>query len=589
MSSDQDAEHFADGITEEIINALANIDLLKVTSRTSAFYFKGKNIPISQISDQLNVSIILEGSVRLAKDNIRITSQLIQAKEDFHFWSETWDRKLDNIFAVQDEVASTVAEKIRENFGHFEIEENPKKRSIDSGAYTLYLRSKSNFYKFKKEAILKGIEQIKHAIDIDPACPFYHASLAIYYSYLGLMRAMPAHEAFDISRKAAIRAIELDPTDPEANYARGIGYYFFEKDLKQAEHYLNLALKYRPNYTNALLGGSVMDTITGNHDRAITRVKKALELDPINFENRYYYAAALLRIGRYKEALTEVNSMLKQAPYHTNAYCVKGTVLIRLGKYEEAIQHYQSVPVSAEKRLPYYAGIGIAYAIQGKLSEARDFLKQANETGQNLHLAAEENPNVIINIYLGNIDLAFNEIEADIKAKKYYLNFYKENPAFKLLEDDSRYDIFKTVFKNGDFISDAESNNDSGKEAQSEGSPSALLDEKEIEEFHSLLLEHMGTNEPYLDPGLSLRSLADQIYISANKLSWLLNHVIGKNFNEFVNRYRVEAFKAKVKLPENSNITLLGLAYECGFNSKTVFNNSFKKETGLTPKAFLKG
>ena len=207
MSSNVENEYFSDGITEEIINVLAKIDGIKVTSRTSSFYFKGKNRPITEIGKQLNVSTILEGSVRLSGKAIRITAQLIQVEEDFHFWSETWDRKLDDIFEIQDEVAMAVAEKTREHIGHFEIDEASNRKNINISAYELYLKSKSNFYKFQKNDILLAIDQIQEAIVKDSSCPFYHASKAIYYGYLGLINAIPSHEAFAISKAAAEKAI----------------------------------------------------------------------------------------------------------------------------------------------------------------------------------------------------------------------------------------------------------------------------------------------------------------------------------------------------------------------------------------------
>ena len=148
--------------------------------------------------------------------------------------------------------------------------------------------------------------------------------------------------------------------------------YFFEKDLDRAQTYLNLALKYRPNYTNALLGGSVIDVLTDNPERAIERVKKAIELDPLSPTNIYYHAAALLRLGRYEEALIEINAMLTLIPHHTNSYCLKGTILTRLKKYDEALEHYKKVPITPEKTEIYYAGIGIVYATKG------DFQKQKN-------------------------------------------------------------------------------------------------------------------------------------------------------------------------------------------------------------------
>lgn len=590
MSADVENEYFSDGITEEIINVLARIGGLKITSRTSAFFFKGKNIPISEIGNQLNVSTILEGSVRRSGPTIRITAQLIQVKEDFHFWSETWDKKLDNVFEVQDEVAISVAEKIREHFGHFEIIEQQRRKNRQISAYELYLKSKSSFYKFQKEDILRAIEQIEQAIEADPLCPFYHASRAIYYGYLGLINAIPGPQAFSISKAAAEKAIQLDPTDPEANYSIGMVNYFFEKDLATAQSFLNQALKYRPNYSNALLGGSVLDVLTNNHGRAITRVKKAIELDPLSPSNIYYLVAALLRIGRYQEALKEVNTLLKLIPDHTNSYCLKGTILTRLGKYEEALEHYQRVPLSAEKTEKYYAGIGIVYATKGDFNQAKEYLTKSQQEAQNFHLAAEENPAVIINIYLGNFDLAFELLKQDIQAKKYYLNFYREIPAFKLLEEDPRYPIFDTIFKTKGQRETGIQTDQSALLASSSTikKKQPLLEEEETATYRKHLLQYMENETPYLDADLSLRTLAGKIAISPNQLSWLLNESIGKNFNKFVNHYRIETFKKLAKDPANSNITIMGLAYDSGFNSKTVFNTSFKKEMGITPSEFLR-
>ena len=332
MSSNIENEYFSDGITEEIINALAKIPEIKVTSRTSSFFFKGKNQSITEIGKQLNVSTILEGSVRLSGKTIRITAQLIQVEEDFHFWSETWDRKLDDIFEIQEEVALAVAEKTREHIGHFEINEALKRKHINLSAYELYLKSKSNFYKFQRNDILLAIEQIREAIVMESSCPFYHASEAIYYCYLGMVSAIPSHEAFAISKAAAEKAIQLDASDPEANYSMGVVSYFFEKDLNKAQTFTDLALKYRPNYANALLGGSVIDVLTDKSERAIARIKKAIEIDPMSATNLYYHAAALLRLGRYEEALIQINSMLALIPHHTISYTLKGTILTRLKK-----------------------------------------------------------------------------------------------------------------------------------------------------------------------------------------------------------------------------------------------------------------
>ncbi len=583
MSASVENEYFSDGITEEIINTLAKLDVLKVTSRTSSFHFKGKNIPLPQIGKLLGVSILLEGSVRLFGDIIRITAQLIDAEEDFHFWSEAWDRKLNNIFEIQDEISQIIAEKIREHTFHFEINDQSSSRRTDLSAYELYLRSKSNFAKFQKDDLFKSVEEIEKAITIDSKCPFYFAAKAIYYGYMGLMKIIPTGDAFKSSKEAARMALQLDPTDPEANYAIGMVYFFFERDLTTAESYLDIALKFRPNYANALIGGSVMDVILGNNERSLFRVKKAIELDPLTHTHIYYHATALQRMGRYKEALIEVNKLLNVIPYHTNSYCLKGTILTRLEKYEEAVEHYKTVPISTNETVVYYAGIGIAYASSGNLTLAKEYMAMAEKQTQKFHLTSEENPKVIINIYLGNKDLAFKEIEKDISEGKYYLNFYREIPAFKLLIRDPRYSIFDNLLKTNLEIQVS----DSSEINKLNRNP--LLSGNQIKKYRESLLDLMVNKKPYLNDNLSLRSLADQLDLTPNQLSLVLNEGIGHNFNNFINKYRVEEFKRVAKKPDHSHLTLIGMAFKCGFKSKTVFNTYFKLYTGTTPSEFLKG
>lgn len=580
MSNSAENEHFSDGISEEIINALAKIDGLKVTSRTSAFQFKGKTLSIPEIAKQLGVSSILEGSVRLSGNALRITAQLIDATEDFHFWSETWDRSMENIFAVQDEISLLIAEKLREHIGHFEIEERPINRTTQASAYSWYLKSKHSFAKFQKADILLALQEIERAIEIDAECPFYHASKAIYYGYLGLVKAIPGAEAFSLSKDAALRALELDTKDPEANYAIGMVHYFFEKDVNTAVSYLKVALKHRPNYVNALLGGSVMDVVSGHYDRALDRLQKAFELDPLIPSHRYYLASALQRMGRYEEALIEADKVLKAIPDHSNSYYLKGIILSRLGRYKDAIAHFQHFPLGPYQEVEYSAGIGIVHATAGNKVLAEEYLQKLNQENQNLHLASEENPRLIIHAYLGNFDWAFDELEKDIRAGKYYLNFYREIPAFQLLAQDPRSSLFEQIFK-----SDGRS-----EETESTSSPKkVLLSQAQIASYKRQLLDYMNLEKPYLDASLSLRRLADQLKLSPNQLSLVLNEGLGKNFNNFINLYRIEEFKLIAKDPSYAHISIAGLAYDCGFNSKSVFNTYFKQITGHTPSEYLKG
>ena len=169
MSSSVDNEYFSDGMTEEIINALAKIKELKVTSRTSSFFFKNRNIPISEIGNELKVSTILEGSIRLASKQMRITAQLIDVADDFHFWSETWDRELDNIFEIQDEISLIIADKLREHFGHFEIQEHLVEKQTDNiNAYEYSLKAKFLRNKWNPEDVKTAISLYEKALELDP-------------------------------------------------------------------------------------------------------------------------------------------------------------------------------------------------------------------------------------------------------------------------------------------------------------------------------------------------------------------------------------------------------------------------------------
>ena len=195
MSASAENEYFSDGITEEIINALSKVNNLKVTSRTSSFYFKNKNIPVKQIAKELNVSAILEGSVRLSGDTIRITAQLIQAEEDFHFWSETWDRKLENIFQIQDEISLLIAEKLREQFGHFEIQDRLVEKQTDNiDAYEYSLKAKFHFNKWNPEDIQIAISLYEKALELDANHTESYLGLAKSYGFLASAGFMPFEE-----------------------------------------------------------------------------------------------------------------------------------------------------------------------------------------------------------------------------------------------------------------------------------------------------------------------------------------------------------------------------------------------------------
>lgn len=577
MSSDENNEYFSDGVTEEIINVLSKNQCLKVTSRTSAFNFKGKNIDIQDIGAQLNVSMLLEGSVRKSGDHVRITAQLINSEDGFHFWSETYNHELIDIFQIQDEISISVAEKMREHLGHFEIEIPAARKNNNLNAYELYLKSKYNFNKFQKDDINLAVRQIEEVIQQDATCSYYFATKAIYFGYLGLLNILAADKAFHISKEAAEKALLLDDTDPEANYAIALVAYFFEGDLDKAQVHSYLALKYRPNYPDALMGVSMVEIAAQNYDIALDGIQRAVEIDPLSPTLKYYYAAALQRVGKFTKALGIINGMLGLVPHHSNSYCLKGVILTRLGKFDQAIEHYKYVPISLSETRAYYSGIGIVYATMGNKSKAEEYLEKVNLDDQNFNVGYEENANAIINIFLGNFDEAFDAIAKDIAEKKYYLKFFRVIPAFDLIKDDSRYQMLEKIFV-------TPGNRSGGKK---EKYLKSGLSKEKLDAIDKRLRHLMVTEKPFLNSDISMKSLSDSLNESANHVSQAINDIHEKNFFDFVNSYRIEEMTKLIKVPSNSNLTLLALAYEAGFNSKTTFNSAFNKLKEQTPRAYF--
>ena len=235
MSADPENEYFSDGITEELLNALTKVDGLQVTSRTSAFAFKGKNIDIRDIGIQLNVDRILEGSVRKAGNRVRITAQLINAADGYHIWSENYDRDLTDIFEVQDEISSIIANKLRENLTAREHEETLVKVPTQNlEAYTLFLKGLHFHNKITPDDAKKAIECFEKAITLEPDYANAYAMAAAGYAFLGATGQMQPKEAFEVVHRYSDKALQLDSSLAEGYVGKGAAYLFYDWKWKQA-------------------------------------------------------------------------------------------------------------------------------------------------------------------------------------------------------------------------------------------------------------------------------------------------------------------------------------------------------------------
>ena len=248
MSADPENEYFSDGISEELINALTRVEGLLVTSRTSSFAFKGKNHDIREIGSKLDVGTILEGSVRKAGNKVRITAQLIKTSDGYHFWSEVFDRELEDIFEVQDEISKKIASKLKKELVD-EMTKEPlvKSRTKDLEAYNLLLKGKFYFHKWSPPDVFKALEFFKNASKKDPNYPLPYTCIAGCYSFLGATGYLPPQDAYPKAKEYALKSLELDSYLPEAHLSIGIVKLFFEWDWEGVKKSLPLSVlgKYR--------------------------------------------------------------------------------------------------------------------------------------------------------------------------------------------------------------------------------------------------------------------------------------------------------------------------------------------------------
>ncbi len=575
MSDRMESEYFADGITEEIINALTRVQGLKVTSRTSSFFYKGKNIPIPEIGEELKVSLILEGSIRFGGNKVRITAQLIEAKDDFHFFSETWDRELNDIFEVQDEISILIADKIRESSGHLELEEHlvkPQTENINAYEYALKARFHKNKWSFKDIQLAE--EYYKKSLDLDPSLVQSIIGLGDVYSFMGMTGTMPFEEAWTKCNGLIEKTLEIDPNNHEAFYQKGHSAFFTEVNYSKALEYGNKAIQQKPNYAEAQQFMSFLYVLSGKIDKAKKHLDIALGLDPHNQETLFFKAYFDYMTGNYSAASEQLKNCIEVNPGNIPAHSVMSLCLLKMGEYDEVIHYFdafESKYVEAEKT----GAIALVHAYkkdQENISKYMDILleKAGNPDGFTFD-------SYVFMMYAvnGEFDKAFEWVEKGIQNKASLLMLRFPDPIVESLKEDERYQkLHDQIYKTTAAVT-------------SNSSKKALLDESSAKAYKEKLVSHVEENKAFLDSGLTLRSLAEQIDIHPNKLSWLINDMHEQNFNQFINNYRIAHFKKLALQPDSSQFSILGLAYESGFNSKTVFNTYFKKSTGQSPKDWI--
>ena len=372
---------FCDGISEEILDALAKIEGLRVVARTSSFSFKGKNADVSEIGQKLNVQNILEGSLRREGNRIRITAQLVSAATGFHLWSETYERELQGVFAVQDEITRAIVDALKVKLAVAP----PARAPQNTEAYDLYLQGLYLSNKSDEESLRKGLTLFQRALDIDPN--FARAWTGIAKAWLWLADAyVRPLEAYPKVREAAKKALALDERDAEAHTYLGETKRILDRDLAGEERELKRALEIDPNSAPAHLFLALLKTAQGELGQGVKEIQEAERLDPLAPVICSFAVGIYLSADRIDDAIEAGKRIARIDPNYVyvqpdlaNAYREKGDFQKAIELYEKAQEttHFPS------------AGLAIAYAKMGHREDAHRILEQLIEKSRQQYLAAD--------------------------------------------------------------------------------------------------------------------------------------------------------------------------------------------------------
>jgi serine/threonine-protein kinase len=337
LSPQKDQEYFCDGMVEELINSLTRIKDLRVVARTSAFSFKGKDVDIREIGKRLNVKTILEGSVRKAGNRLRITTLLVNVAEDFPIWSDRYDRELEDVFAIQDDIARSIVDALKiEVLGERE-EPLVKVHTENPEAYEAYLKGLFHYWKLSPENVALALDYYQLALEKDSNYALAYTGIAGVWVTRGISGIVPSREAVPKVKEAALKALELDDTLAEAHYSLAGIRYYFEWDWNGAEKEFQRAIELNPNYANIRLVYSSFLDMMGRPEEAKAEIERALELDPINFFAQGVFGLHLFNSRRYDDAIVQFRKTIRAEPTFPLAHEGLWVALHQKQMHEEAL------------------------------------------------------------------------------------------------------------------------------------------------------------------------------------------------------------------------------------------------------------
>lgn len=446
MSNDPDQDYFSDGVAEEILNSLSSLKQLKVAGRASSFQFRESDRDLREIGEKLGVKTVLEGSVRRQANRIRVTVQLVNIQDGYQLWSERYDRNMDDIFAVQDEIALSITEKLKLTLLENEKRKIKKSNTQNTEAYELYL--KGRFYLNRRGgSIMKGIKYFQLAVDLDPDYALAHTGLADAYLLAASYGLIYPKDAGEKAKEAAEIAVKLNPALCEPYSSLGFYYTCFEKDWQLAEKFFQKSIELNPLYAQAhyWYGLDYLTWAVGDFEKAVHHGKIAIELEPLSSICYGMYAPMLHAQGKFHETIAVCRKGIELDPYAFTCNLYEGLANIFLKNNEKALRIFEKFMVLSNKH-PFVAGaLIITYCMMGEFDKAQIIYDDLIERSKTMYITY-----TMIGVsagHLGYLDEAFEYFEKGREARDpIILSLRFEHWVPARVKEDQRFAKFISKF-----------------------------------------------------------------------------------------------------------------------------------------------
>ena len=438
LMNDPEQAYFVAGMHEALITELSKIEALRVISRTSAMTYLNSGKTVPEIGRELGVDAVLEGSVLRAGNTVRITAQLIEAKSDKHLWADNFDRELTDILALYADVTREIVAQIRIELTPEDAARLAAPRTVDADAYELYLKGRYFCHQWGPQEMLQGVDLMRQAITVDPDNAFAQSGLALCLQYATFFGYLLPGEIMEEANRAAERAIELDRDLADAWVAFAGVRYYLNFDMAAAEMAVERALVLNPSHLDSLVHYSWQLGEAGRFDAALELARKAIDLDPLSAGVRSTAAQAYYLHGDFANAMVEYREMLDLSPADPSLHFYMAWVREQTGDYEKAIAlHGRAIELSDRAPL-FVSGLGYAYGLAGRKSEAQVILDELVEREAEGH--AEPYHVAIVHVGIGNDEQAIDWLEKAFAARNSHMLYIKQGAQFDPLRGKPRFE-----------------------------------------------------------------------------------------------------------------------------------------------------